>query len=151
MTLTPDRQRQIIAKESAWVDDGFGQLDLTAFPALNELPPERTRDDGRFAKHWDDTPLSASASALRQFVLDPDAASLERVWEEIGNLGFRDEVRQRKCESIAERFKAANPSYVATKTNYDTMVETLSWNALSAADQEGTIDEQVEALIDLGF
>jgi hypothetical protein len=151
MALTAERQRQIIAKESAWVDDGFGQLDLTAFPALNELAPQQARDDGRFAKHWDDTPLSASATALRNFVSDPDAESLERVGDEIGHEGFRSEVRQSRGESIAERFKLACPDYIPTKTNYDTVVETLSWNALSAADQEGTIDEQVAALIDGGF
>jgi hypothetical protein len=38
-----------------------------------------------------------------------------------------------------------------TKNDYDTMVETLSFNALSTADQEDTIDEQVAALIDGGF
>jgi len=151
MALTAERQRQIIAKESAWVDDGFGQLDLTAFPALNELPPEKGRDDDRFAKDWRDTALSASGNALRAFVSDPDAESLERVGDEIGHEGFRDEVRQRRGESIAERFKASNPSYIPTKNNYDTMVETFAFNALSAADQEGTIDEQVAALIDLGF
>jgi hypothetical protein len=50
-----------------------------------------------------------------------------------------------------QRFKAACPDYIPTKNNYDTMVETLSWNTLSAADQEGTIDEQVVALIDLKY
>jgi hypothetical protein len=67
----------------------------------------KTRGDGRFAKHWDDTPLSASATALRQFVLDPDAASLERVGAETGNIGFIDEVRQRRRESVAAAFKRA--------------------------------------------
>jgi hypothetical protein len=37
MSLTPQQQRAIIEKESAWVDESFGQLDLSAFPALNEL------------------------------------------------------------------------------------------------------------------
>jgi hypothetical protein len=95
--------------------------------------------------------LSASASALREFVSNPDVESLQRAGAETGNAGFIDEVRQRKGESVCARFKAANPGYIPTKNNYDTMVETLSWNALNAADQEGTVDEQVAALIDLGF
>jgi hypothetical protein len=136
MSLTPERQRQIIAKESAWIHDGFGQLDLTAFPALNELPPEQVHDN-RFSKDWRDTALSASATALRQFVSDPDAESLERVGGEIGHEGFRDEVRQRKGESVAARFKSVCPDYLPTDANYDMIVDTLAFNALPASQQEG--------------
>lgn len=137
-------------KRAQGVDDGFGQLDLTAFPALNELPPAQSHD-ARFAKDWRDTPLTARANALRAFISDPDAASLERVREETGNAAFIDEVRERKGESVAQRFKAACQDYIPIKNDYDTMVETLSFNALSIADQERTIDEQVAALIDCGF
>jgi hypothetical protein len=152
MTLTPDQQRAIIARESAWIEDGqFAPLDLSGFPSLNELPPEKGRDDDRFSKAYGDTALSRSATALRQFVLDPDAETLEQVGEEIGYQGFRDEVRQRKGESVVQRFKAACPGYLPTDANYQAMVETLGFNALSPADQEGTVDEQVAALIDLKF
>src|ERR1700676_5302884 len=72
MAMTAQQQKEIIAKESAWVDDSFGQLDLTAFPALQPPHPETSRDDGRFARDWRDTALSASASELRKFVSDPD-------------------------------------------------------------------------------
>jgi hypothetical protein len=151
MTLTPAQQRAIIARESAWIDDGqFAPLDLSGFPALNELPPEKGRDDDRFAKHWNDTPLSASATALRNFVLDPDSASLERVGQEIGNQGFRDEVRQRKGESVAARFKSACPDYLPTDANYDMIAETLAFNALPDSEQGGDTDEIVAKLIDSG-
>ena len=117
MTLTAADQKRIIEKESAWTDPAFGGIDLSQFPSLQPLPPERTRDDGRFARHWDDTPLSVSASALRNFVSDPDAESLERVGDEIGHEGFRNEVRQRKGESVCARFKASCPDYLPTDTN----------------------------------
>lgn len=58
-------------------------------------------------------------------------------------------MRQRKGESVAANFKRACPDYIPTRANYEAVVETLAFNALSAADQEGTIDEQVAALIDL--
>jgi hypothetical protein len=131
--MTPAEQRAIIAKESAWLNENFGQLDLTAFPALNELPPEQTRDDGRFAKDWRDAALSTSPRALRQFVSDPDGEARERVGAETNNEGFRDEVRQRKGETIAQQFKRANPSYIPTQNNYQTIAATLSFNTLSAA------------------
>jgi hypothetical protein len=150
MTMTPAEQRAIINKESAWVDDSFGQLDLTAFPALNELPPEQSRDDSRFAREYGDTALSRSASALRQFVADPDAEALERVGAETNNEGFRDEVRQRKGESIASAFKRACPDYIPTQHNYQIISQTLAFNTLSAAQQEGTVDEQVSDMVDAG-
>jgi hypothetical protein len=152
MTLTPAQQRAIIARESAWIDDGqFAPLDLSGFPALNELPPEKGRDDDRFAKDWRDTALSASGNALRAFVADPDAESLERVGGEIGHEGFRNEVRQRKGESVAASFKRACPDYLPTDANYDMIVDTLAFNALPDSQREGEIDEIVADLIDGGF
>jgi hypothetical protein len=150
MTLTPDQQRQIIAKESAWVDDGFGQLDLTAFPALNELPQAQSHDN-RFAKDWRDTALSASATALREFVSNPDVESLQRAGAETGNTGFIDEVRERKGESVATAFRRQCPDYLPTDANYDLMVDTLAFNALPASQQEGETNEIVADLIDGGF
>jgi hypothetical protein len=150
MTLTPAQQRQIIAKESAWVDDGFGQLDLTAFPALNELPPAQSHDN-RFAKDWRDTALSASATALRDFVSNPDVESLQRTGAETGNTGFIDEVRERKGESVATAFRRQCPDYLPTDANYDLMVDTLAFSALPASQREGETNEIVADLIDGGF
>jgi hypothetical protein len=151
MSMTAQEQRSIIAKESAWIDtEQFAPLDLSAFPALAPSPvPDKHGD--HFARDWRDTPLTASANALRQFVSDPDSESLERVGNEIGNEGFRDEVRQRKGESVAEAFKRANPAYIPTARNYETIATTLAFNALPASEQNGTTDEIVAALIDGGF
>lgn len=151
MTLTAADQKRIIEQESTWTDPAFGGIDLSQFPSLQPPPPERSRDDGRFAKHWNDTPLSASATALRQFVSDPDAESLERVGSEIGHEGFRNEVRQRKGESVAANFKRACPDYLPTDANYSMIVDTLAFNALPASQQEGETDEIVADLIDGGF
>lgn len=134
MSMTPEQQKSIIAKESAWVDDCFSQLDLTAYPALQPPPPENTREDNRFAKHWTDTPLTASATALRNFVAAPDAETLERVGNETGNKGFRDEVRQRRGETVAEQFKRSNPDYIPTQNNYQIIATTLAFNALPTSD-----------------
>src|SRR5437016_230999 len=77
MSLTPEQQQSIISQESAWIDaDRFAPLDLSAFPSLQPPPPETSRDDGRFARDWRDTALSASSAELRKFVADPDAETL---------------------------------------------------------------------------
>ena len=151
MTMTPEQQKSIIAKESAWIDaDQFAPLDLSAFPAL-QPPPAPEVHDNRWAKDWRDTALSASAAELRKFVLDPDTETLERVGNEIGHEGLRDEVQQRKGESIAAAFKRANPAYLATDNNYRLIATTLAFNALPASQQEGELDEIVADLIDARF
>ena len=113
-------------KRAPGVDDGFGQLDLTAFPALNELPPPQSHDT-RFSKDWRDTPLTASANALRAFVSAPDTESLQKVGEELNNAEYLSEVRDRQGESVCGRFKAANPDYLPTDANYRAIVETLAF------------------------
>src|ERR1039458_9108760 len=148
MPMTPDQQRAML---SELADDPFAPLALSNYPSLQEPPPEQTRDDGRFAKHWTDTPLNASAAALRAFVSDPDAAALDRVGQETGNPELRAEVRDRRGETIAEQFRRAVPEYFASDDNYEKMVQTMSYNALSHADQQEDIDVQVEKLLDAGY
>jgi hypothetical protein len=150
MSLTPADQKRIIEKESAWTDPAFGGIDLTAFPALNELPPEQVHDN-RFSKDWRDTALSSSATALREFVSSPDNETLQRIGQETGNSEYLREVRDRKAEDIAQRFKQQCPGYLPTADNYSVMIETLAFNALKPADQEGSIEEQVALLTDLGY
>jgi hypothetical protein len=130
--------------------DQFAPLDLSAFPSLQEQPAPDEHDD-RWSRDWRDTPLNASAHALRSFVSDPDVEALDRVGSETGHPGFRAEVRQRRGEKVAETFKRENPSYVPTPENYDLIVQTLAFNALPSADQEGSVDEVVAILIERGF
>ena len=52
---------------------------------------------------------------------------------------------------MVERFKQERPGYLPTADNYSVMIETLSWNALKPADQQGSLEEQVALLTDLGY
>jgi hypothetical protein len=131
-------------------DPQWAPLDLSGFPSLQDQPAPDAHDD-RFSRDWRDTPLNASAHALRSFVSDPDVEALDRVGSETGHPGFRAEVRQRRGEKVAETFKRENPNYIPTPENYDLIVQTLAFNALSVADQEGDVDEVVAALIEQGF
>jgi len=147
MPMTTAQREAMIASLEA---DQFAPLDLNAFPNLKQPAPE-PKDDGRFAKHWTETPLNASAAALRAFVADPDTETLERVGQEIGNEDFSAEVRDRRGEEVAVAFKRANPAYIMTDNNHELMVNTLAFNALSAVQQQGTIQEMTDDLIAGGF
>jgi hypothetical protein len=130
-------------------NDQFAPLDLSAFPNYLQKPATDARDD-RWSRDWRDTPLNVSASALRSFVSDPDTEALERVSAETGHEDFRKEVRDRKGETTAMQFKRANPDYVGTDDNYKMIAQTLAFNTLSSADQEGELDEVVARLMESG-
>ena len=144
--LTPADQNRIISQESAWVDSAFGGLDLSQFPDLNSLPPESKHDD-RFARDWRDTPFSASADALRNFVANPDDAALM----ETGSGDLLRDIRDREAERTVQQFKAANPSYLPTHENYHSMVVTLAFNALPESERNSDDDELVDILVERGF
>lgn len=150
MALSAEEQQRIISQESAWIDDGsFGQLDLSAFPALQPPPPPEKHDE-RWAKDWRDSGLSRDAAALRQFVADPDAESLERVGNELGNAEYLADVRDRKAEAVATAFKRRCPGYIPTNANYETMIRTLAYNSLTRTQQSGGIEQQKDDLIASG-
>jgi hypothetical protein len=149
MSLTPEQQRAIIEKESAWTDENFGQLDLSAFPALAPQPVPETHDS-KFAREWSDTGLNRSAADLRSFIEDPGVEALERVGNETGNPGFLRETREVKGELVAQQFKRACPGYLPTSANLDAMVETMSYNHLPSSQQGGDIEDQIDALVAAG-
>ena len=129
----------------------FAPLDLSAFVDLQEQPATEARDD-RWSRDWRDTPLNASAAALRAFVTDPPLDVLDRVGQETGNDDFRAEVRDRKGELVATAFMRECPDYFRSDANYRAIAETVAFNSsLSASEQEQDIDEVVALLIERGF
>lgn len=145
--MTPEQQKQIISQESAWVDQSFGQLDLSAFPALQPHPPETSRDDGRFARAYGDTALKRSAQDLRDFVSNPDLDAMQ----ETGSEMLLRDVRDQRAEKVVLEFKRANPEYLPTQANYEAITATLSFNALPESDQHGDSDDIVDRLIAGGY
>jgi hypothetical protein len=146
MTMTVAQRAAMLADLNA---EQFAPLDTASFPNFQEASAPESHDN-RFAKHWTDTPLTASAAALRHFVSDPDADSLERVGNEIGHEGFRDEVRQRKGERIAQLFMQARPGYVASDENLDRVTATMAYNYLPPSDRNAPTRELIDRLIDTG-
>ena len=146
MPITSADQQRIIANESAWVDTAFGGLDLSQFPDLNSLPPESKHDD-RFARDWRDTPFSASADALRNFVANPDIDAME----ETGSGDLLRDVRDRRAEEVVREFKRACPEYLPTHENYHSMVVTLAFNALPESERNADDDDLVDLLVERGY
>jgi hypothetical protein len=149
MSLTPEQQRAIIEKESAWTDENFGQLDLSAFPALAPQPVPETHDS-KFAREWSDTGLNRSAANLRHFIEDPGVEALERVGNETGDPGYLREVRERKGETVAQQFKRTCPGYLPTNANLDSMVEVMAFNHLPTSQQDADTEGLIDRLVSVG-
>ncbi len=149
MSLTPEQQRAIIEKESAWTDENFGQLDLSAFPALAPQPVSETHDS-KFAREWTDSGLNRSASDLRAFVADPDTEALTQVGTDTGDPGYLREVRERKGETVAQQFKRACPGYLPTNANLDSMVEVMAFNHLPTSQQDADTEQLIDRLVSVG-
>lgn len=144
--MTPEQQRAIIEKESAWLDSSFSNLDLSQFPNLQSPPPASTHDD-RFARHWSDTPFSASADALRSFVANPDVDAMQ----ETGSADLLRDLRDLRAEEAVAEFKRRNPSYLASDENFDAMLTTLAYNALPESERHDTDDELIDKLVARGY
>ena len=131
MALSAEDQRRIIEQESAWVDEGFGQLDLSSFPNLQE-PPQEKPDP--FANDLECGQPRASSSSLRQFVNTPDDEAVLRVAQESGNPDLLAEIRNERAGAVAREFKRRNSDYVASDENYDNIALVLANNLLGRSD-----------------
>jgi len=145
LSLTPQDQHRIIEQESAWLDSSFSNLDLSAYPALNELPPAQSKDDGKFARHWDDRPFNGRE--LRSFIENPDIDAMT----ESGSGDLLRDVRDRRAEDVVREFKRACPEYLPTHENYHSMVVTLAFNALPESERNADDDDLVDILVERGF
>lgn len=147
--LSPQDQHRIVEQTTAWTDQDFGQVDWSAFPDLN-TPPREDKHDDRFAKDWRDTPFSASASALRSFVSDPDRDAIQQLADETGHENLVNEVRDRKGEVEAQKFKAARPSYIPCDENLHSLAVTAAFNWLPPNERNGDDETLINRLIDAG-
>jgi hypothetical protein len=146
MSLTAAEQNRILEAESAWVDQSFGQLDLSQFPALQPPPPAEDQRDDRFARSWQDSGLSRSARDLRSFIENPDIESLDRVGRETGIEEYAAEVRDQRSELVAQAFKRKCPQYLPTQANVDAMVTTMAFNFLPTSQQDGDTEKLIDRL-----
>ena len=114
---------------------------ISAFPALNELPPDNKHDD-RFARHWSDTPFDSGE--LRSFIENPDVDAMT----ETGSGDLLHDVRDRRAEEVAREFKRDCREYLPTDSNFDDILRTLSFNAFGVDhydDADAMIDRPVQA------
>jgi hypothetical protein len=154
--MTNDRTAtlQRLAQEETrrFIDESFGQLDLSGCISLLTPPSEDAQlPDERFAP-LDDRGLGLGSSALKRAVEDlaNDPEVQEQVARETGNPELLKEWQYTKAEQVARDFMRQNPSYFRCQENWETLVHTLALNALGWHEDMATTEEAQEELIKRG-
>src|ERR1035438_3308351 len=108
MLTDKDRQRIVEQETKAFLDEGFGQLDLSGSPSLQPLPNEKFATSD--AKGFNNVQV-AGANPLREFASNPDPESLQRLAEETGDSNIAEALRDNREGAVAEEFVRTHPSY----------------------------------------
>src|SRR5215831_4752157 len=153
--MTKESTIQRIAREETnrFLDDNFGQLDLSGCPSLLTPPSEESQlPDERFAP-LDDRGTGLGAAALKkgieEMVKDPDVQL--QVARETGDPDLLEDYLDRQAEQASREFMRRNPAYYRCPENWERIAQTLAFNALGWAEDEATTDEAEHELIQRGF
>jgi hypothetical protein len=100
---------RIVREESAkFLDEGFGQLDLSGSPGLQPLPPE---DNALEDRHGFSRVITTGTNGLKAFIENPDSESLNRLAAETGDGELADKLKEDREEQEAIKFVQSHPNY----------------------------------------
>jgi len=123
MSLTEKERSRLVAEQTlAFVDEQFGQLDLSGSPDFNSIPKEGFGTD----KHGLNRVVESGANGLRALAENPDTATLERIAAETGDPQLIETLTDERELAEANRFMASHPSYHRDDSNYEAIREWLT-------------------------
>jgi hypothetical protein len=114
------RQRLVAEETNRFLNDGFGQLDLSGSPNLQQQLPK----DDPFAasdRHGFNNVDLGQANPLKQFAQNPDAETLDRVAAETGDSELAGRLEEERVGTETQAFLAAQPSYLPDDDNLEAM------------------------------
>lgn len=122
MVTDTDRARIAAQQTQSFLDDNFGQLDLSGSPSLQPLPNETFQPSD--AKGFNNVVVTGT-NLLKQLADNPDAEILERIAVETGDPDLVEKIRKDREGEIAEEFVRTHKSYYPTPYNYRRIREYL--------------------------
>jgi hypothetical protein len=122
MVTEQDRARIAAQQTKSFLDENFGQLDLSGSPSLQPLPNETFQPSD--AKGFNNVVVTGT-NLLKQLADNPDAEILERIAEETGDPDLVEKIRKDREGDIAEEFVRTHKSYYPTDYNYRRIREYL--------------------------
>jgi hypothetical protein len=143
------KERLIAEETTRFMDDSFGQLDLSGSPDLDHPPAEHKfelQDEYGFNKV--DQAGLAGINQLRELLANPPREVVEELAKETGNPDLIANLAEDRAESVAKEFRRRNPGYMKSDANWRTIVQVLAHNCLDDDDLE--VDEAQELLISGG-
>src|ERR1700730_3065758 len=119
---------RIIAEETAkFLNPGFAQLDLSAFPDLNNPPPDEFAAEDTNGLN---RVVVSGSNQLKALAENPDREALEQIARETGDSGLIERLQDERENAEAKAFMVANPSYYRDDANYDAIREYLEQHDL---------------------
>src|ERR1700736_3857477 len=120
---------RIIAEETAkFLNPGFAQLDLSAFPDLNNPPPEEFAAED---KHGLNRVSVSGSNQLKALAENPDREALEQIARETGDPGLVERLVNKREDAEARAFMEAHPNYFRHDDNYDSIREYMDERGLA--------------------
>lgn len=122
--LSQEQRARIIEQESkAFLDEGFGQLDLSSFPSLQNAPTEEFSTEDKHGLSRVDVSGMSRTNKLRELIENPDRAALAELAKEDPALAAQ--LAEDRATEIARQFVADNPQYLRTDRNFERIVDFL--------------------------
>jgi len=122
MLSEKDRSRIVAQESKAFLDESFGQLDLSGSPDLIPLvdcPFSESDKDGL------SNVVISGTNLLREMADNPPADVIERIAQETGNPDLAANIRDEREGAIADEFVRTHPGYFCSDYNYDSIRELL--------------------------
>jgi hypothetical protein len=131
-------KEQIIAEEtSRFMDENFGQLDLSGSPDLNHPPAEEKFElQDRYGFNRVDESGLAGINQLKELLANPPREVVEEIAHETGNPELISELAHERAEEVAHEFRRGNPGYLKCDPNWRSIVESLAHDLLDEDDLE---------------
>jgi hypothetical protein len=138
------KQRIIAEETSRFMDDNFGQLDLTGSPDLNHPQTEAFELQDRHGLSRVDESGLAGINHLKDLLANPPRDVIEEIAKETHNPGLISELAQDRAEEVTHEFRRRKPDYLKCDANWRSIVETLAHNLLA---EDGLDAEDAQELL----
>ena len=131
-------QMQRVAEDS-FLDENFGQLDLSGTPLGTKLASaddsiDPFLPDAKFAP-VDERGRGLSSAALKNFLRSPDNDVIHEIARETRNPGLLEEIEQERRDLQAKEFVRNHPEYYPTDENFQALCDFLEEEKLAFTSQ----------------
>src|SRR5947207_7983302 len=120
------KERMAAEEATRFMDENFGQLDLSGSPDLTHHPTEVFELQDRHGFNRVDESGLAGINQLKELLANPPREVVEEIAKETGNRELISELADERAEEVAHEFRRRHPGYLKCDANWRSMVEMLA-------------------------